>query len=284
MAIDFSTLPPPAAIATLSFDTILAALMADVETRFTAAGIDYDVGNLETDPVKIIFEAAAYREIMIRAQINDAVKANLLPFALGADLDHLAAFYEVERLDGETDGALRGRVVLAIMGRSPAGSEEWYAFHAKSADVRIREVKVYQVDGGPKLRVAVLSAVNGGVPDSPMLAAVTAAVTARSVRGINDVVEVVAATQQTVNITARVWLLPEAPQSVLTGLPTVLRDAWASEGGIGFDLNPSWIAARLHVPGVSKIEVTAPAAPVVAEDIKAIALGTINLTDMGRLR
>lgn len=284
MTIDFTTLPPPAAIAELSFESVLTALMSDVITRFAAAGVDYDVGNLETDPVKIILETAAYRETLLRAQINDAVKSNLLPFAAGADLDQLAAFYEVERLDEETDAALRARVVLAISGRSPAGPEEWYEFHAKSADVRIKQVKAYRIDGGPGIGIAVLSSVNGGVPDTPMMNAVTAAVTARDVRGVNDVITVVAATQQTQNIAFRAWLLPEAPQSVFTGLEAVLRAAWATEGGIGFDLNPSWISARLHVPGVSKIEVTSPVAPVIADDVKAIAIGTVTPTYVGRLR
>jgi phage-related baseplate assembly protein len=284
MPIDFSSLPKPAIIAEIDFEAILEALIEDAIERFTAAGVDYDVDNLETDPVKIQLEVDAFREGLLRAAINAAAKANLLPFANGSDLDHLAGFYDVERLSLELDPALRQRVVLAISGRSTAGPEEWYEFHAKSADVRIREVKVHKVDGGPKVRVAVLSSVNGGVPDAPMLSAVTEAVNNPAVRSVNDVIEVAAATQQTVNIIAKIWLLPEAPITVFEGLDAVLTAAWAAESGIGFDLNPSWIAARLHVAGVSKVEVTAPAAPVTVADTHAIALGTRTITLEGRLR
>lgn len=282
--LDLSSLPAPTIIEEISFETILADLMEDANERFATAGIAYDVGGLETDPVKIVLEAAAYRETLLRARVNAAARSNLLAYSTGADLDGLAAFYGVTRQDGELDVDLRGRVVLAILGRSTAGPEEWYEFHARSADGRIREVKAYRVDGGPRLRLALLSKVNGGVPDGPMLAAVTAAVTAADVRSLNDVIEVVSAAQQTINVAAKVWLLPDAPITVFTGLEAVLRAAWAAETGIGFDLNPSWIAARLHVPGVSKVEVIAPALPAVVGDANAIVLGTVTLTNEGRLR
>src|SRR5690606_3005832 len=100
-------LPQPSIIETLDYEAVLAELVADVVARFVDAGVDYDVGNLATDPVKIILEACAYREILLRARINDAAKANLVPFSTGSDLDHLAAFYDVERLEGESDVALR---------------------------------------------------------------------------------------------------------------------------------------------------------------------------------
>jgi phage-related baseplate assembly protein len=60
-AIDLSQLPAPQLIDTLAYEAILAALMEDVNSRFQAAGVAYDVGGLETDPVRIILEVAAYR-------------------------------------------------------------------------------------------------------------------------------------------------------------------------------------------------------------------------------
>ncbi|MER9961636.1 baseplate J/gp47 family protein [Mesorhizobium sp. M0045] len=284
MSLDFSTLPAPAIIEMLDFEAVVDALIADVTVRFAAAGVDYDVGNLETDPVKIILEAAAYREVLLRARINDAARANLIAFATGSDLDHLAGFYDVIRLAGETDEALRSRVVLAIQGRSPAGPEERYMFVARSADVRVKEVRVYRVDGGPNIRIALLASDNGGVPDAAMLAAVTSAVSAAGVRVVSDVVEVLAATQVTSNIAAKVWLLPDTPMAVFDGLEATLRAAWSAEGGIGFDLNPSWIASKLHAVGVAKVEVTAPAASVVVDGNTAIAVGTVALTFSGRQR
>ncbi len=163
-----SPLAKPAVIEQLAFETILAELMADAVARFAAAGIAYDVGNLEFDPVKIVLEAAAYRETLLRARVNDAARANLLSFAAATDLDHLAGFYDVVRLDGETDTALRERVVLAIQGRSAAGPEERYASIARAVDPRIVDVRVYRVAGGPALEVALLTSDNNGVPDAAL--------------------------------------------------------------------------------------------------------------------
>lgn len=280
-----TSLADPTIIETVSAEDILAELIADVIDRFDAASVDYDVGNLETDPVKIILEAAAYREVNLRARVNDAaVRANLLAFADGDDLDQLAAFYGVTRLEGESDGALFSRTRLAIAGRSAAGPEERYAYVARSANVLVRDVAVYKVNGGPTIRIAVRSTDNGGVPSESILNDVESAVTASDVAVVSDVIEVVAATSVTANVAADIWLLPDTPYEVFEGLENALAEAWDTESGLGFDLNPSWLQARLHVPGVSRVQVTAPAAPVVVDDNNAVALGSITLNFAGRSR
>ena len=194
------------------------------------------------------------------------------------------AFYDVARLDGETDTALRERVVLAIQGRSAAGPEERYASIARAVDPRIVDVRVYRVAGGPALEVALLTSDNNGVPDAALIAAVTTALNATDVRSINDQLTVVPAVSAVIDIEADVWLLPDAPQSLFDSLSGLITDAWAAQGGIGVDLATSWIAARLHVDGVSRVEVKSPAASIVAADNDALALGTITLHDRGRAR
>lgn len=281
----FTNLPAPAVIETLSYETILDELKTEVLARFDAAGIAYDVDNLLTDPIIHILIVAAGREVTLRSRINDAAaRANLLAFSDAADLDHQAEFYGVTRLANETDDALFERVKLAIAGRSTAGPEARYAYLARSASARVKEVAVYRVDGGPEIFVAIRSTDNGGVPDSELLDEVEAAVTASDAMVLSDIVTVGAATTQTANITANVWLLPNTPMSVFTALEDTLRDAWDAEAGIGFDLSPSWIISKLHVPGVSRVEVVTPAAPVTVDDRNAIALGTISLTYKGAVR
>lgn len=283
MADLLQNLPAPDIIETISFEAILATLMADATSRFAAAGIDYDIGALETDPVKIILEAAAFRETLLRARVNDAAKANLVLFASGSDLDHLAGFYEIIRLDGEVDAALRARTILAIQARSPGGSKYWYAVAALRSDVRIRDVSVYREDFLPIIHVAVLSSENSGIPDQAMLDAVTAEVTSDRVRMINDSEIIVEpAVSQVVDIAANVWLLPDAPLSVFEGLEATLRVAWTIDAGIGFDLDISWIHSRLHAAGVKRVEVISPGASVIAAPNDALALGAVTLTNMGR--
>jgi len=274
----------PAVIESLDYEAVLAELLADATARLAAVGIAYDVGALEFDPVKIVLEAAAYREVLLRARINDAARANLLGFAGGSDLDHLAGFYEVERLDGESDAALRQRVVLAIQGHSTAGPEERYAAIARAVDPRIVDVRVYRVDGGPALECALVASDNNGIPDQPLIDALQAALDAPQVRSINDHVTVVAAVAAEIDIEVDIWLRPDASAVLIEELPGILAAAWADEGGIGVDLVTSWIAARLHVAGVARVEVVAPAASIVAADHEALALGTVTVNDRGRMR
>ncbi|MCK9911337.1 hypothetical protein MXD81_19455, partial [Microbacteriaceae bacterium K1510] len=66
--------------------------------RFNELGLAYNVAMLESDPAVKIAEAAAYRETLIRARVNDAVRAVLLAYAHGTDLDHKGVDFEVARM------------------------------------------------------------------------------------------------------------------------------------------------------------------------------------------
>jgi phage-related baseplate assembly protein len=279
---DFSTLPPPEVIKTFYYETILSERMTDLRQRLLAAGIDYDVGHLETDILKVVHLGDSMREVTLRSAINDAAMANLLAFALGGDLEHLAFFYDVERLEGETDDALRDRTVLAIKARSPGGSEWWYAAAAKRADVRIRSVKPYREKFWPIIHIAVLSNENGGIPDQKMLDAVTTEVMSDRVRLLNDTLIIEPAVATGTDIEADIWLLPDAAFGLMDALPEILRQAWKSEAAIGFDLEPSWIEARLHVSGVKRVQVRSPLEPVIASEGVALTPGSIKLNFMGR--
>ncbi|MBY0400960.1 baseplate J protein, partial [Myxococcota bacterium] len=102
--IDVSGLPPPNVIEEISFEEMLAASVADLVARFPAIA---GVIQLESEPARKLLEVGAFREMLVRSRINDAARAQLLAFAAGADLDHLAAFHDVTRLVGETDDRLR---------------------------------------------------------------------------------------------------------------------------------------------------------------------------------
>ena len=284
--VDLTSLPAPAMIATVDAEAIIARMAAS----FTAWALDeYGVDvtgivSLEGEPIAVQMQFYAFQEAQMRAAFNDVLKSNLLAFAAGTDLDHIAADHGVTRLVGETDSALRSRVVLADQGNSAAGPEEWYEFHARSASIEVADVAVYKTGSGPEIEVAVLSTAEGGIPSSELLAIVRAVVTSPSVRSINDIVSVVAATKTVVNVTADVWLLPETPLSVFDGLEAVLRTALTAEGGIGRDINRSWLQAKLMVSGVANVEVASPSADVIMDDHAAATFGTIVLTYRGRSR
>lgn len=279
-----TTLPEPAIIETIDAEAIIADLLDDVAARFAAAGVTYDVGALETDPVKIILETAAYRELLLRARINDAAKSNIVPFSTTTDLDYLAGFHDVTRLAGELDGALRERVTLAIAGRSTAGPRDWYRSAARRASIRVKDAAVYRVGLGPDIRVAVLATDNYGEPDAQLLNQVRAVVTSDAVRTISDRVEVIAATSTTVNVAADIWLLPDAPQTIFESLEGTLRSALSAQGGLGFDVTRSWLTATLHQPGVQKVVLAQPVTDAIVGDNAAAKFGTVALTYKGRDR
>lgn len=290
MSVDLSSLPLPQSIEEISFEAILQRKIDKFQELWAAIRAlhpelpDYDVAMLETDPIKIVLEEDAYDEMLLRALANNVLKSNLLAWSVGTDLDNLAADHGVTRLVGESDAALRSRIVLHDQGSSAAGPEAWYKFYARSASVRVKDVAVYRAGTGPNITLAILATDNGGVPDQPLLDAVYAAVNASSIRVISDVISVVASTSTTVNVNADIWLLPDTPMAIFTGLEAALRAAATTEGGIGFDINRSWLIAKLMVAGVSKVVLNTPASDAVIDANSAAVLGTVTLTMKGRSR
>lgn len=279
MSIDLASLPRPQAIEEIDYERILAERKTDLVSRHPAAA---NVIDLESEPLVKGLEENSYRETLVRARVNDAFRSSLLAFAGGSDLDHLAAWYDVQRLADEPDDRLRLRVQLAIHGRSTGGTETRYRSVAMSASLRVKDAQIYRIGKSPVVHVAVYAADLNGLADEELLAEVEAALTAPDVRMINDTIEVRAAVFRAVAVTANVWLLPETPDSVMGTLPQLLRGSWAAETGLGFDLTRSWLCARLMRPGIQRVEVVSPAADEIAAPYEAISLGAINLTLAGR--
>ena len=90
-------LPYPGVIEELNYDEILKS----VKGVFKAHLNDDEISLLESDNYSALLETLAYRELLLRARINSSVKAMLLPFSSGSDLDNIVAIYGIERLKGE---------------------------------------------------------------------------------------------------------------------------------------------------------------------------------------
>lgn len=278
-AIDLSVLNKPEVIETVDYEALVTLMRDDLVARFPAI---VGVVDLESEPARKLIEVFAYREMVLRARVNDAARANLLAFAIKNDLDHLAAFYDVMRLPGESDARLRERVILAIRGRSTGGTEPRYRFVALSANVRVADAVVWREGTSPLVRCAIFATDNNGVPDPALLQEVREHLTASDVRMVNDTILVTAAVQTVQNITASLTLLPNTSDSILTEIESALRADWLAERGLGFDMTLSWLNAKLMRTGVYKVAITTPAADVVALPSEAIAIGTVTLTIAGR--
>lgn len=288
-AIDLKSLPAPTIIEELDYAKIAAtykakfiALWEGVRAANPTLNLPpYDVEMLETDLAVIATETEGFREVVLRGRINDAIRANLLAFARGADLDHLAAFYDVVRLFGETDDRLCQRVVLAIQGRSTGGTAPRYKSAAMSADVDVDDVMVFTVGRSPIIRVAIFSTAPDGVAGPALLSTVDRALQAEDVRMVNDTIVVTSAVRRVVDIAANVWLLPDADDATLTRAEAALRTAWTAVRSLGRDFIQAWWVSKLMIDGVHSVEPIGPADMRLPAS-EAVSIGTVALTLAGR--
>ncbi|PPB57577.1 baseplate assembly protein [Campylobacter hyointestinalis subsp. hyointestinalis] len=95
--LDLKTLPYPQVIESLDYEKILS----DIKNVFKEQLNDIEIELLESDSYSALLETLAYRELLLRARINSSVKAMLLPFSEGSDLDNIVSIYGIERQQGE---------------------------------------------------------------------------------------------------------------------------------------------------------------------------------------
>ncbi len=273
-AIDLTRLPLPAAVEVIDFEVILAGLKADLILRAPELT---SVINLESEPVVKLLQVVAFREMILRARINDSVRAVHLATASGTNIDALAALFGVTRLTitpanpaavpptaavMETDAALRARTQLALEGFSTAGPVGAYVFHALSASGQVKDVSVETPNPGT-VRVTVLSTVGQGVPDAPLLAAVTTRLNAQDVRPLCDTVVVQAATITTYTVVATLAMFdgPDAGLTLAEARAAVAVYV-ADSHRLGRAIRRSALFAALHRPGVALVTLTLPAADI----------------------
>ena len=289
--IDLSQLPAPAVVEVLDYETLLASMLADLIQRdqtFTAL--------VESDPAYKILEVCAYREHLIRQRVNDAARSVMLAYAGGSDLDHLAAFYGVERLlvdpgDSEAvppiaptyedDARLRLRTQMAPESWTTAGSRESYVFHALSASSLIKDVAVESPTPGEVL-VTVLSASGDGSPDAAMLAAVTTALSAETVRPLCDSVTVQAAQITAYSITAALTMYVGPDTETVRQSAELAAQTYATNQHLlGRDVTISGLYAALHQPGVQRVSLLAPLADLVVASTHAAWCQALTVTVAG---
>lgn len=267
-AIDLTQLPSPDIIENLSFEAILQGMLSDLVDRDPSFN-----AFIESDPVYKILEVAAYREVLLRARINDAAKGVMLAYAVNADLDNLAGFFGVERQvidegnpevippvapEYESDDRLRKRVQLSMEGHSTAGPIGSYVYHALAASPLVKDVDVSSPHPGEVL-VTVLSSDNQGVPDQPLLDQVFNQLNADSVRPLTDHVTVKACQIVPYEVQAKLHLYDGPDANVVKSKTIEAISQYVNDHHLlGNDITLSGIYAALHQPGVEKVELTKP--------------------------
>ena len=271
--IDLSQLPSPTIIEALDFETILIEIKAVMVAAFpedqqaaVAAAL-----TLESEPLTIIAQAIAYRELLLRQRINEGAAACMLSHATGDDLDNIAANLDTERLvitaatdtaDAVTEGdeALRLRAQAAFEGMSVAGPSAAYEYFARSASGQVSDARATSPSPA-EVVVAVLSTEGDGTASAELLAAVAASVNDEEVRPLGDRVTVQSAEIVEYEIDATLYLYP-GPESepiinaAMASLQAFLAD---NDKKIGRDIVRSAISAALHVQGVQRVVINTPA-------------------------
>ncbi|MBD0392039.1 baseplate J/gp47 family protein [Wolbachia endosymbiont of Pentalonia nigronervosa] len=257
----------PNIIEKLSYEEILSRVKGELVNRdptFSAL--------VESDPAVKILEVAAWRELLLRQRINEAAKANLLKFAEGTDLDHLAEFYGVERKDEENDEAFGKRIKAKIKGWSTGGSKEHYKYHALSADTRVKDALVESLVPG-KVQISILST-ELSTPSEALLEIVRNQLNKDDIRVLTDTIEVVNCNIIGIDIHSKISMSPVVSEEEIK--KQFIKKFEASKK-LGWNVTRSWIIANLFVEGVENIELIEPQEDVVIKGNECAKLENLRV-------
>lgn len=293
--IDLSQLPQPTIIEELDFEEILidvkavmvAAYPADQQTSVIAALA------LESEPLNVIAQALAYREMLLRQRINEGAAACMLSHATGDDLDNIAANLDTERLikteatettdaEMESDEALRLRAQAAFEGMSVAGPSAAYEYFARSASGKVADARASS-PAPAEVIIAVLSTEGDGTASPELLAAVAEAVNDEEVRPLGDRVTVRSAEIVDYEIDATLYLYPgpESEPIINAADASLQKFLKQNDKKISRDVARSAISAALHVQGVQRVVLNAPPDDIRISDIQAARNTGYNLENGG---
>lgn len=272
-AIDLSKLPAPKVIEELSYEAIFQDILSDfLEKNPTYSTL------LESDPAMILLEVCAYRELLLRNRINEAAKATMLAYAIGSDLEHLAASLGVQKLVGESDDQLRQRVQLAPEAFTNAGSVGAYTFHALSASSDIKSVSVKSPNPGEVL-VTILSKTGNGTASEELIDAVLEKLSEEDVRPLTDQVSVQSTEIVNYSVEAVITVYSGPSSAVVETEARAALDKFLDERhAIAKIAALSGIYDALHVDGVKKVQLINPSADVVTTDEQAAYCDDITIS------
>lgn len=289
--VDLSRLAPPGVVEQLDYETILAAMVANLQARddsFNAI--------VESDPAYKILQVCAYRELVIRQRVNDAAKAVMLAYAGGTDLDHLGILFGVSRLvidpgnpgatppiepSYEPDADLRRRIQLSLEGFSTAGPEGAYIFHALGAHGDVLDASATSPSPGDVL-ITVLSRNGDGTASPELLDAVSSVLSAEDVRPLTDHVTVQSAVIVPYAVDATLYCYAGPDRAVvIQSAQTAIETYVEAQHRLGLDVTLSGIYAALHQPGVQRVDLVSPAANILVNEQSTSYCTGINLLDGG---
>ena len=287
--IDLTAIDPPDLVDTLDFEDIYQ----DLVEHYKGIYPDWSAA-LESDPVVKLLELSSYREVRFRARVNDAARAVMLAFATGADLEHLAVLFDVERLTitpadpennieavKERDEDLRARTQLAPQGYSVAGPEVAYIKHARDADGRVLSASV--VSPAPcEIVVTILSRIGDGSADDDLIEIVTRALSSDDVRPLTDKVTVQGAQILRYAIRATLRFFSGPDRVVALAEANKRAQQYADDmHKLGMEVTDDGLYAAIRVAGVQKVILETPLGGIPVTKQQATYCTHIELIDGG---
>lgn len=287
--IDLTAIDPPDLVDALDFE----AIYQDLVEHYKGIYPDWSAA-LESDPVVKLLELSSYREVRFRARVNDAARAVMLAFATGADLEHLAVLFDVERLTvtpadpennieavKERDEDLRARTQLAPQGYSVAGPEVAYIKHARDADGRVLSASV--VSPAPcEIVVTILSRMGDGSADDDLIGIVTRALSSDDVRPLTDKVTVQGAQILRYAIRATLRFFSGPDRVVALAEANKRAQQYADDmHKLGMEITDDGLYAAIRVAGVQKVILETPLGGIPVTKQQATYCTGIQLIDGG---
>ncbi|EQA7448682.1 baseplate assembly protein, partial [Escherichia coli] len=180
-AVDLSQLPEPAIIAEPDFEAILADTKAMMIASYPAEQREAVSAalELESEPLNVIAQTTAFREMLLRQRVNEGARACMLSHSAGTDLDNLAGNMNTKRLTitpatdttdavMESDTSLRLRAQRAYDGLSVAGPSGAYEYFARSASGLVRDARAISPSPA-NVTVSILSTEGDGTATEALL-------------------------------------------------------------------------------------------------------------------
>lgn len=259
-------------------EEIAEELKNDCKRAIGLQGVNFEKGSIPGTLLRVF----AGREITLRHRVNQAAQAVMLATAGGTDLDHVAAFFGVRRMEvepadrgasppreavRETDERLRFRARLALESLSQAGTKGAYLFAALSAHPHLKDVSVYTsgartAKAPGEVKVRVLSIHGNGLQgqlkgDDDVRNEVEQAIL--QVRAMTDTIDVQWARIHQFDITASIALLPDTERrSVAATIRTAVQEVARRHHRLGKTIRADEFLAAMYQHGVARVELASP--------------------------
>ena len=296
MSVDFNLLPKPNFVDVIDYEAILNERKEYFISLYPSDEQDEIRKTLsrESEPVNKLLQENAYREMILRQQINQKALSTLLAYAMGTDLDVWGANFDVERLIStpantdavpptpaiyESDNDYRYRIQKKLDALSTAGPESAYESHALNADGRVADVKCSSPAPAYALLTILQHDTENNASTDELNAIVYDYVSAEKRRPTGDRVQVQSAEIINYDIEA-VLVTKNVPETdpVLEAATASITDYVTTAKRIGKGVYFSDLYSALKVSGVDRVELISPTEELFITEFQAAFCANLSLS------